>query len=207
MNRIHLIIAGLVGVAAIATAVAVGVAQSGSGAATQDLNALATAGPDTAIVAIVNGQPITMHTIDVEYALAEEGSILDAAGRSTAALSKQELLNREIENVLLAQAAMKAGVVVTKAEVSLAIQSGLVGPLSSPDTPAKLRQVGLAALRANGVSLANAETDPAVRASYREFLLVERYASQSKQPRAERLAAARASATVQIFPNVLNAPR
>jgi hypothetical protein len=187
------------------TTAAVVIAQSGSDAATQELDALAGKGPDTAVVAIVNGQPISRRTIDVQYAMALQPGLDDAQGRPLAGLSKDELLNREIDNLLLAQAAEKAGIVVTEDEVTLSIHSGLIDPLSSPTTDPELRKAGLAALNAAGVTLSGAATDPTVRQAYREFGLIERYAATSKDPRDVRLAAAKASAQIQTFPDVLNA--
>ncbi|MGH2632516.1 MAG: SurA N-terminal domain-containing protein, partial [Tepidiformaceae bacterium] len=174
MKRPYLLIVASLGatVAVIATAVGISVAQSGTGVAIQDLDALATAGPDTAIVAIVNGQAITRRTIDVDYALAQQGSVGDAAGRSATGLSKQDLLNTEIENVLLAQAATKAGVVVTDAEVTQAVEAGVAGPLSSPSEPAGARELELAALRAVGVSPEYVLKDPSVRAALWEFVVI-----------------------------------
>jgi SurA N-terminal domain len=206
VNPKIVVICGLTAAVAALTTAAIVIAQSGSDAATQSLNVLATKGADTAVVAIVNGRQITRRSIDMEYALALQGSVDDAAGRPTANLSKDELLSREVENVLLAQAAQKAGVVVTDNEVSLAIQSGLIDPLSSPSTDPGMRQTGLAALQAAGVSISNVETDPTVRTAYRDFELIQRYASTSKESRDARLAAAKSGAEIQTFPDVLNAP-
>jgi len=212
VNGHWLIIAGAAGGVAIvvATAVGVGIAQSGSDVGIQELYALATAGPDTAVVAIVNGQPITRREIDIDAAMlqsAEASGASGASGQSGASISKADLLNNTIDDVLLAQAATKAGIEVTEAEVSQMINAGIVAPLSSPSTPANIRKLSLAALAANGVSLANVETDPGTRAAFRQFELDNRYVGQSKEPRAELVAAAKATATIQTFPDVLNGGR
>jgi hypothetical protein len=208
-QRHRLIIAGAVaGVAfVIATAVVVSAAQSGSDGGIQKLNALATRGPDTAVVAIVNGQAITRREIDIDAAMLQSAQASGASGQDIAAVSKEDLLNNTIDDVLLAQAATKAGVVVTEAEVSQMINAGIVAPLSSSSTPENIRKLSLAALAANGVSLANVETDPGARAAFREFELDNRYVGLSKQSRAELVAAAKATATIQTFPDVLNASR
>ena len=209
VNGHWLIIAGAAGGVAIvvATAVGVGIAQSGSDVGIQELYALATAGPDTAVVAIVNGQPITRREIDIDAAMLQAAAALGLSGQSGTSISKADLLNNTIDDVLLAQAATKAGIEVTEAEVSQMINAGIVAPLSSPSTPANIRKLSLAALAANGVSLANVETDPGTRAAFRQFELDNRYVGQSKEPRAELVAAAKATATIQTFPDVLNGGR
>ena len=209
VRRRWLVIAGAVGgvIVVVATAVGVGSAQSGSDAGIQELNALATAGPGTAIVAIVNGQPITRREIDIDAAMLQSAEASGASGQSEASISKEDLLNNTIDDVLLAQAATKAGVVVTDAEVSQMINAGIVAPLSSPSTPENMRKLSLAALAANGVSLANVETDPGARAAFRLFELDNRYVSENKESRAELVAAAKATATIQTFPDVLDGAR
>jgi hypothetical protein len=209
VRRHWLIIAGTLGGIGIVVATAVGVtmAQSDSAGGIQELNALATAGPDTAVVAIVNGQPITRREIDIDAAMLQSAEAAGASGQSGATNSKEELLNNTIDDVLLAQAATKAGVVVTEADVSQMINTGIVAPLSSPSTPENIRKLSLAALAANGVSLANVETDPGTRAAFRQFELDNRYVGQSKESRAELVAAAKTTATIQTFPDVLNAGR
>ena len=144
----------------------VATAQSGSSAATDSLNALATKGPDTAIVAVVDGQPIYRRAIDIGFAVSAQPGVEDVSGRPLASASKEQLLEHEIEEVLLAQAAVKAGVQVSDDDVTLAINSGIVGPLTSPSTPEDVRKPALAALAAAGVTVENAVTDPTVRASY-----------------------------------------
>ncbi len=188
-------------------AVAVVAAQTGSDAATDQLNKIAARGQDNAIVATVNGAAITRRAIDVQSALAMQGEFSDAAGRPIATLSQEELLDREIETVLLSQAAERAGVVVTDDEVSLSIRSGLIDPLSSPDTPAEIKRTGLAALAAAGLSLADAEQNLAMREAYHRFILLQRYAAVDKTPREQRLATAKANAKIEIHLDVLNAAR
>lgn len=206
--RSRRIIAGLVIVAIAAASsivAAVAVAQSGTGAAQQSLQAIASKGPDTAVVAVVNGQPILRRAIDVQQAISSAESMRDAAGRPVAGVSHEVLLDREIEEILLAQAAQKSGIVVSDADVTLAIQSGILDPLSSPSTPAEIKQLILTELKVGGVDAQTVEKDPTVRAAFRDFLLVQRYVGTSKQSRDELLAAAKQTASIQTYPAVLNA--
>jgi hypothetical protein len=122
-------------------------------------------------------------------------------------MGPEEILDQLIENLALAQASERAGIVVTDEEVTQAIAAGIVEPLSNPDVPASLKRVIEASLRAMGTSAANARTDPAVREAYRQFLLLNRHASSTKATRQERLPAALNGASIEKVPGALPSRR
>ena len=183
------------------------IAQTSTGDAEKSLRNIQAKGPDEAIVARVNGVPIRRRSVDIAFAVSNAANIADSKGRPLANSDKADLLNREIDDELLAQAAEKNGIVASDDEVTMAIKAGIVDPLASPDVPENLKSLLRESLAASGVSLQNVTEDTDVRTGIRRFLLIQRYSSTSKSPRETRLAEAKASANIEIFLDVLNAPR
>lgn len=184
---------------------AVALAQSGSDQAEHNIAQLAGKGSDSAVVAIVNGQLITRREIDIQQALSTAAYMSDSAGRPMVGLSRETLLDNDIDEVLLAQAAQRSGTVVTDADVSLAIRSGIVDPLASSHTPDQVKRMMQDEFKAAGIDVSNVEKDSQVRADMKAFLLVQRYVGGSKSSRSDLLAQAKVNASIQKFIDVLNA--
>jgi hypothetical protein len=203
--RAKLLLAMSVVVVTAGTIAGVVAAQSGGDSAADAIDAIAARGPDNAIVATVNGRSITRRTVDVVMAVGAAGASSGFSGRPIDGMTREDVLEELIDGILLAQAAEEAGVVVTEDEVTQAINAGFVYPLKSESTPPDLKRVLQAELNLAGLTVDDVVLDPDMRRSYREFLLVNRWASETKVPRDERLAAARAVAKIEVFPAVLNA--
>ena len=199
-----------VAVAALLLAIAgvlVAVAQSGSDAANSELDKIAARPSDDSIVALVNGEPITRRAVDVTAAFALLGDVSDASGRPVDPNDQDAILQQLIDNALLAQDAAKAGAKVSEDEVTLAIHSGIIDPLNDPNTPKDLVDVVEKMLKAMGTDSANVVNDINARNSYRRFLLIQRGAALQGGTLDERLANAHKDASIQVFEDVLKAPR
>ncbi|WP_322795111.1 hypothetical protein [Tepidiforma sp.] len=144
-----------------------------------------------AVVATVNGEPITGGALEVHVATA------DLIGVGTK--SRGELLNDLIDDTLLAQAAVAAGVRVEEWEVDAAIRSGILDPLNSPETPPDIVELVNAALEARGASAATALNDQRVRAAYRGLVLRGRYLQELQKSREEVLADLRRQASIVLL--------
>lgn len=195
----------LIAAAVIAVGVAVGVAQGGSDAASSELDNIANRGQDDAVVALVNGEPILRRAVDVLTAYSLLGGVSDSSGRPIDAKDKKAVLQVLIDEVVLVQAAKAAGASATEDEVTQTIKAGLVDPLADPHTPKDVVAVVRKALVAAGTNLDDLVNDPGLRDAYRRFLLLRRTPDTS--PFEVRLAEARAKAQIQVFEDVLNAPR
>src|SRR5438046_7577814 len=97
-------------------------AEGGVDAAANALDHLAAKGADTAVVADVNGLPVSRRALNVLAAASVMNGGTDASGRPLAQLSRRELLDGIVDSILLAQAAEAAGVVVTDDDVSLMVK-------------------------------------------------------------------------------------
>lgn len=178
----------------------------GSDVATQALQTLTARGKDDAIVATVNGVPITRRQVDVGVAIAQQPNVGDSSGRPLGR-DRSAILQQLIDDEILGQAAEAAGVTVTDDEVSMAIRAGITDPYNDPATTPAMRKLMDENFRAMGTTVDAASTDPAVRHAMRNFVLIQRFALKSGRSRADLLAAAKPSARVETFPDVLNAPR
>lgn len=144
-----------------------------------------------AVVATVNGEAISSGALEVHVATAE---VLGVGTKS-----REELLNDLIDDTLLAQAAVAAGVRVEEWEVDAAIRSGILDPLNSPETPPGVVELVNAALEARGASAATALNGQRVRAAYRGLVLRGRYLQELQKSREEVLADLRRQASIVIL--------
>jgi hypothetical protein len=201
---------GALTVSVIATVVGGAIAvqgQSGEQKASEELKKLEDKGSDDAVVAIVDGQPITRRAVDASRALGFAGAASIGSGSSLEGQSSDEILALLIDQRVVAHAAEKAGVTASDDEVTMAINAGIVEPLADTAIPAETKRALQESLRAMGVSPESATKSPEVRDAYRRFLLVHRYVLQTGRPFDSLASEARSTAQIQVFPDVLHAAR
>ncbi len=170
-------------------------AQSGSDAAVSELERIK--GTPDAVVAAVNGEEIRLRQVQVSRAASLAG-VLDISAGDVKGASDAALLDRLIDQVLLGQAAERAGVAVSDEDVTQAIYAGMVHPLNAKETPEELKKVALAMLDILGLRLEDVQTDPGVRAAYRRWLTSSRYVRDSGRKPEEMIATERTKATITI---------
>ena len=193
-----LLLAGVATVAATRS-----LAESDEKAATESFKKLTNKGKDDTVVATVNGEVVTRRAVEAMIAMSLINGVGDASGKPLAGVTAEQVLGLLVDSKVLAQAAEAHGMVVTTDEVTLMINSSLIDPIVKGLYPADRSQALQENLKAMGTNLKDAQASPELRAAYREFLLVQRYVSQSGESRSGLLAKERSSANVQTFPERL----
>ncbi len=170
-----------------------GGAETSTSATAERLRTLRSGGTptDDTAIATVNGEPISRGALEVHIVTAE---LLGLGAKS-----REELLNDLIDDALLTQAAIEAGLRVEDWEVDAAIRSGILDPLNSPETPPDIVELVKSALDARGASAATAFEDDRIRAAYRGLVLRGRYLQELQQSREDVLPDLRQQARIVIL--------
>ncbi|MFN0094210.1 MAG: SurA N-terminal domain-containing protein [Dehalococcoidia bacterium] len=158
------------------------------------------------VVATVNGEPILRRSVLIMEAVGALGP-RDQAGEARAPQTREEALQKNIEQVLFAQAALREGITVTEDEVSQTIFAGLTSHLQDPES--QVADVLRATLLALRVPEAQAATHPVIRIVYARFVLAGRFGSAHPDLTYEqRVELAKKDAVIVIVPGALDdAPR
>ena len=134
----------------------VGAADSSMAAATSNLRALA-GRANEANAASVNGEFIRERAIEIEMASAP------LVGRAS---TRAEILERLINNKLLTQAALEAGIEVSEGDVSTLVSNAIIRPLAEGMLNEEEQGLILATLAAWGIELDEVLDDPGLRAVF-----------------------------------------
>jgi hypothetical protein len=197
MNNRKLLVLLALFAAVEALAVAAALAQQSDKEAVEAIHALKSDTSADAVVATVNGEAILVRQIRVAQALALVG-VSDAVGRDLRALDDRAVVDRLIDEVLVGQAAERAGTTVTEDDVSMAIHAGMVAPISDPSTPRELRAVAEALLDLYGLTIDQVQDDVGVRAAYRRWIATNRFVAASGKSYEVIAAEERATASISV---------